>query len=251
MFTNVHDFSYNSVLSCNQPMPLYFAKNKFDHKENDYREDWKGSTKAESQSSNASCDTSIDETLSICSKDSKPKIVCLNPYSSIELFETRSIDSGDKSQRYDLSENKKKICPISWNQKKRSVPDSLKYKTELCKKWIQTGQCSYGGKCRFAHGRHELQEKHLQNKSSYRSKKCHSFHTNLFCPYGIRCLFAHESRTLEDLKKEIDPKFESSPDLIKNLITVNRKRLPAFCSRCPVENEAQEWSKEGQVEYSC
>ena len=31
-----------------------------------------------------------------------------------------------------------------------------KYKTELCKKFQNTGHCPYGFKCRFAHGKDEL-----------------------------------------------------------------------------------------------
>ena len=34
-----------------------------------------------------------------------------------------------------------------------------KYKTELCKKFQSTGQCPYGYKCRFAHGKEELVSK--------------------------------------------------------------------------------------------
>lgn len=31
--------------------------------------------------------------------------------------------------------------------------DTLKYKTELCKKYEEKGLCPYGLKCRFAHGK--------------------------------------------------------------------------------------------------
>jgi hypothetical protein len=30
------------------------------------------------------------------------------------------------------------------------------YKTELCRKWIETGKCKYGKKCQYAHGHNEL-----------------------------------------------------------------------------------------------
>lgn len=35
-------------------------------------------------------------------------------------------------------------------------PKENNYKTVMCKSWIQSGSCSYGKKCRFAHGEHEL-----------------------------------------------------------------------------------------------
>ena len=33
-----------------------------------------------------------------------------------------------------------------------------KYKTALCRNFVQYGDCSYGQKCRFAHGEQELQQ---------------------------------------------------------------------------------------------
>ena len=35
-------------------------------------------------------------------------------------------------------------------------PAAQKYKTELCKNWIENGGCRYGKKCQFAHGKEEL-----------------------------------------------------------------------------------------------
>ena len=31
--------------------------------------------------------------------------------------------------------------------------EPAKYKTELCKNWIETGKCKYSVRCRFAHGK--------------------------------------------------------------------------------------------------
>eukprot|EP00826_Nyctotherus_ovalis_P037123 TRINITY_DN3367_c0_g1_i4.p1 TRINITY_DN3367_c0_g1~~TRINITY_DN3367_c0_g1_i4.p1 ORF type:complete len:337 (+),score=68.68 TRINITY_DN3367_c0_g1_i4:69-1079(+) len=66
-----------------------------------------------------------------------------------------------------------------------------KYKTELCKNWILCGRCSYGGKCRFAHGPNDLVNKQIYNPK-YKSKKCEAFHNALYCPYGVRCNFIHD-----------------------------------------------------------
>lgn len=38
----------------------------------------------------------------------------------------------------------------------REYDFQMKYKTELCKNWSLKGHCSYGKKCRFAHGESEL-----------------------------------------------------------------------------------------------
>jgi butyrate response factor 1 len=73
-----------------------------------------------------------------------------------------------------------------------------KYKTELCKKFEDTGKCPYGFKCRFAHGKEELNSKNTGN--NYKKKLCKTFLENGFCPYGSRCSFKHDERTLNDIK---------------------------------------------------
>lgn len=73
----------------------------------------------------------------------------------------------------------------------------LKYKTELCRKWEETGKCPYGKKCRFAHGKQELCVKDIS--SNYKRKPCKSFINVGFCLYGSRCSFKHDERTLDDI----------------------------------------------------
>lgn len=53
--------------------------------------------------------------------------------------------------------------------------DDTKFKTELCKNWVETGRCNYGRKCKFAHGKQELVEKQFTTKG-YKSKECNSYH---------------------------------------------------------------------------
>lgn len=76
--------------------------------------------------------------------------------------------------------------------------DKTKYKTEMCKNWIEQGFCRYGRKCQFAHGSQDLVTKEPQN-AKYKSKFCKSFHEKGFCPYGNRCLFRHEQRSFEEV----------------------------------------------------
>ena len=71
-----------------------------------------------------------------------------------------------------------------------------KYKTELCKKFQATGQCPYGYKCRFAHGKEELVIKN-QGKN-YKKRFCKSFHEKGYCPYGSRCNFRHDEKTFRE-----------------------------------------------------
>ena len=72
-------------------------------------------------------------------------------------------------------------------------PQVPKFKTELCKNWVERGRCKYGEHCMFAHGRRELQQKRHANMK-YKSKECESFHKGGFCAYGEKCLFIHDDR---------------------------------------------------------
>ena len=79
--------------------------------------------------------------------------------------------------------------------------DRTKYKTELCKNWIEVGVCRYEGKCQFAHGEDELVGKLPPTNSKYKSKTCTTFNEKLYCPYGKRCLFRHDDRAVEEIFK--------------------------------------------------
>ena len=67
-----------------------------------------------------------------------------------------------------------------------------KYKTELCQKYMETGECPYGIKCRFAHGKNELISKNIG--INYKKNLCKSFSKFGFCPYGTRCNFLHNEK---------------------------------------------------------
>jgi len=72
-----------------------------------------------------------------------------------------------------------------------------KYKTELCKKFQNTGYCPYGFKCRFAHGKEELITK--SQGVNYKKKLCKTFHEKGYCPYGSRCSFMHDERKFSNI----------------------------------------------------
>jgi butyrate response factor 1 len=75
-----------------------------------------------------------------------------------------------------------------------------KYKTELCRTWVEHNYCPYREKCRFAHGKKDLHEKLINNKN-YKQKECNSFYTKGFCPYGPRCHFKHDERRVDDMER--------------------------------------------------
>ena len=96
------------------------------------------------------------------------------------------------------SQSNNNVLPPSQDQK----VDKTKYKTEMCKNWIEVNHCRYGNKCQFAHGNFELHGKAPPvNNNKYKSKVCLTFNERLFCPYGMRCLFKHEDRQMEEIRQ--------------------------------------------------
>ena len=59
----------------------------------------------------------------------------------------------------------------------------FKEKSELCKKYMEKGECPYGYKCKFAHGSHELRQNNSQN-CKYKTKECLTFFQSSHCRYG-------------------------------------------------------------------
>ena len=100
--------------------------------------------------------------------------------------------------------------------------DRTKYKTELCKNWIEVGVCRYEGKCQFAHGEDELVGKMGPTNSKYKSKTCTTFNDKLYCPYGKRCLFRHDDRAIEEIfKYKYNMMVSQIPDSYKETIYSN------------------------------
>ncbi|GIY98923.1 hypothetical protein CEXT_746821 [Caerostris extrusa] len=67
-----------------------------------------------------------------------------------------------------------------------------RYKTELCRTFRDTNCCSYGDRCQFAHGTHEL--RNFPKHPKYKTELCKNFHDSGFCPYGSRCQFIHSAQ---------------------------------------------------------
>lgn len=115
--------------------------------------------------------------------------------------------------------------------------DRTKYKTELCKNWIEVGVCRYEGKCQFAHGEDELVGKMPPSNAKYKSKTCTTFSEKLYCPYGKRCLFRHDDRGVEEIfKSNYNIKLAYLPESYHNTLfstdlanqKVESKRLKIF-----------------------
>ncbi|CAA2996586.1 zinc finger CCCH domain-containing 14 [Olea europaea subsp. europaea] len=72
-------------------------------------------------------------------------------------------------------------------------------KTELCSKWQETGTCSYGENCQFAHGINELRP--VIRHQRYKTDVCRIVLAGKICPYGHRCHFRH-SLTEQELRHQ-------------------------------------------------
>ena len=70
-----------------------------------------------------------------------------------------------------LSESQRYCCVICWNQCKPTVTEDVKtYKITICSRWSDTGTCSHGAKCDFAHGKDELREMPPQPPPRWKGK---------------------------------------------------------------------------------
>lgn len=113
--------------------------------------------------------------------------ILLNPYIEDQIL-----------YKLNLITEKLKASEMSNNPNIKGT--DVKYKTELCRTWVEQNYCPYMGKCRFAHGKQDLNDKLIIGKN-YKQKDCKSFHTKGYCPYGPRCLFRHDERKFADLNR--------------------------------------------------
>lgn len=111
--------------------------------------------------------------------------------------------------------------------------NSNKYKTVLCKHFGQTGTCSYGDKCQFAHGFQELKNtggnmmgmtenksnKQPPNPSNFKIVKCKNWEANGTCKYGSVCTFAHGDT-------ELRTKSDNNLQMSENAITMDTGFMP-------------------------
>ena len=87
---------------------------------------------------------------------------------------------------------------------RRRTVNKLPYKVELCNKWMETGSCRYGKKCRFAHGGIDLRVDVRNAKNlNFKTQLCKNYHGEATtCNYGQRCHYIHdESKEQAELRK--------------------------------------------------
>lgn len=96
------------------------------------------------------------------------------------------------------------------SSKGQNQVNSSRYKTELCRQFIENGGCKYGEKCQFAHGVGDLKD--VNRHPKYKTDYCKTFHSKGFCPYGPRCHFIHElNEKCDNLLTSLSSKKNKSP----------------------------------------
>lgn len=76
------------------------------------------------------------------------------------------------------------------NQQQQQQPAN-RYKTELCRPFLEYNHCRYGDKCQFAHGKSDLRTPLRHPR--YKTELCRTYHSQGYCPYGARCHFIHST----------------------------------------------------------
>jgi hypothetical protein len=73
-----------------------------------------------------------------------------------ERDETDGLDVNDKSFNHSNGFGFQYSHNENFAMKSPKPDDVELYKTEMCRKWMETGKCKYGKKCQFGHGLDEL-----------------------------------------------------------------------------------------------
>ena len=122
-----------------------------------------------------------------------------------------------------------------------------RYKTALCKKYLQSQSCPYGDKCQFAHGEQELRtfnghqqnmmyaigmgSKNQNNMLNYKIVKCKNWEKDKSCKYGAHCTYAHgeeELRNKADNLYQMNPTFPLMMPIITNPQNMDMSQIPQF-----------------------
>ena len=70
--------------------------------------------------------------------------------------------------------------------------NTARYKTEMCQRFTETGECRFMDKCQFAHGIDELRQ--VTKHPKFKTIPCKTFHQTGICSYGSRCNFLHNEK---------------------------------------------------------
>ncbi|KAI7865651.1 hypothetical protein BDF14DRAFT_1744067 [Spinellus fusiger] len=141
-----------------------------------------------------------------------------NNNNNMSRFSTPSRAKSTRSPREDNSRN----GLMRQEERKNTHEASPLYKTRLCERFENEGNCPYGPKCTFAHGLQELRERtqeaeemllskpaptvvvQQEGHTLFKTKYCERFMRDNHCQYGTKCHFeanAKQALSLEGSEK--------------------------------------------------
>eukprot|EP01129_Flabellula_baltica_P011557 TRINITY_DN508_c0_g1_i1.p2 TRINITY_DN508_c0_g1~~TRINITY_DN508_c0_g1_i1.p2 ORF type:complete len:222 (-),score=45.45 TRINITY_DN508_c0_g1_i1:48-713(-) len=109
-----------------------------------------------------------------------------NVKSSSDAWDSDPVVDSDAQSRWYVAQ---KLGGLKNSEIEEEITSQNRYKTELCRGWMETGSCRYGSKCQFAHGVQELRP--VIRHPKYKTEVCKTFSSTGTCPYGRRCRFLH------------------------------------------------------------
>jgi len=177
---------------------------------------------------------------------SKPKYVSDRSYEYLGYQDMSCNSSIASSEASNCSFDKRGV-PIPPRQ--NFMFHESRYKTELCRQFMELGTCEYSDRCLFAHGMYEL--KHMPHRHpKHKTERCSAFHDIGFCAFGPRCSFIHghvdADTIIENISKNA-PKVPMPENPFKEtaemycdqenhshqFLDVQEKRLPVFVKIYP------------------
>ena len=93
----------------------------------------------------------------------------------------------------------------------------------MCKNWTESGSCSYGDKCSFAHSEEQIRSSREQRiialNPLYKTTLCKQFTEGEYCELGDNCHFAHGQDELRVLRAD---KVDHSADPLYKTVLCNK-----------------------------
>ena len=115
-------------------------------------------------------------------------------------------------------------CSSKQHSNGKNVLNPNRYKTEMCRTFVENGFCKYGNKCQFAHG--STEQRLLPRHPKYKTEYCKTYHDTGFCTYGARCHFIHnedEGKLLEiQLLKRQQTAAQAAEEVLRHIQQQNQ-----------------------------
>ncbi|XP_054155883.1 mRNA decay activator protein ZFP36-like [Oppia nitens] len=127
-----------------------------------------------------------------------------------------SSSSSGSSATSDISPNRLSVDSLS-SSTSGAVPrtllgvpmfDPVRYRTEMCKNFVESGVCRFNDRCFYAHALHELRPTTYRHRK-HKTQLCRPFHTDGFCEFGARCAFIHSRPDVEAIVQRFNRLIDS------------------------------------------